>query len=125
MGGFSTTVSDATTSVIPLPPADVVHHDGSYNPEKDALGDIPGLRYALDLFLSSHMVESEDFCREMDPTKYVSVHSIPGTLSKLLWRPQGTPLLQYRVWPDTMRQGTHVVRGRGNALSALPPRAPD
>jgi len=67
MGGFSTTVPHTPTSVIPLPPPDVVHHDGSYDPEKDGLGDIPGLRYALDLFLSSHMVESETFCREMDP----------------------------------------------------------
>lgn len=69
MGGFSATVADATTSVIPPPPADVVYHKDPYNAEKDALGDIPGLRYALDLFLSSHMVESENFCREMDPTK--------------------------------------------------------
>ena len=69
MGEISTTVPDATTSVIPLPPADVVRHNGSYNPEKDALSDIPGLRYALGLFLSSHMVESETFCREMDPAR--------------------------------------------------------
>ena len=62
-------VPDATTSVIPLPPADVAHHNGSYDPGKDALGDIPGVRYALDLFLASHMVESENFCNEMDPTK--------------------------------------------------------
>lgn len=66
---FSTTVPDATTSVIPLPPADVVYHKGSYNPEKDALDDLPGLRYALDLFLASHMVESENFCKEMDPVR--------------------------------------------------------
>jgi len=66
MEGFST-VPDPTTSIIPLPPPDVVHHDGSYDPEKDGLRDIPGLRYALDLFLSSHMVESETFCKEMDP----------------------------------------------------------
>ena len=69
MEKFSTTVSDVTTSVIPLPPADVVYHEGPYSPEKDALSDIHGLRYALDLFLASHMVESENFCMEMDPTK--------------------------------------------------------
>jgi len=63
------TVPDAATSIIPLPPADVVYHKDSYNPEKDALSDIPGLRYALDLFLASHMVESENFCNEMDPAK--------------------------------------------------------
>lgn len=60
---------DVTTFIIPPPPLGVVHHEGTYNPEKDALRDIPGLRYALDLFLSSHMVESENFCREMDPAK--------------------------------------------------------
>jgi hypothetical protein len=68
MEKISTTVPDGTTSVIPLPPADVVYHKGSYNPEKDALGDLPGLRYALNLFLASHMVESENFCKDMDPT---------------------------------------------------------
>ena len=69
MEKFSTTVPDVTTSVIPLPPVDVVYHKGLYNPEKDALSDIPGVRYALDLFLSSHMVESENFCNDMDPSK--------------------------------------------------------
>lgn len=69
MDKFSTTVPDATASVIPLPPADVVYHKGPYNPEKDALSDVPGLRHALDLFLSSHMLESENFCRDMDPAK--------------------------------------------------------
>ncbi|KAF9646986.1 hypothetical protein BDM02DRAFT_3117841 [Thelephora ganbajun] len=69
MEKISTTVPDATASVIPLPPADVVYHKGSYTPEKDALSDIPGLRYALDLFLASHMVESENFCKEMDPAR--------------------------------------------------------
>lgn len=64
-----TTVPDATTSVIPLPPANVVYHKGPYNPEEDALCDISGLRYALDIFLASHMVESENFCKEMDPAK--------------------------------------------------------
>jgi len=65
----STIVSDATTSVVPPPPADVVYHKDPYNPEKDSLSDIPGVRYALELFLASHMVESENFCNEMDPAK--------------------------------------------------------
>ena len=69
MEKFSTTVPDATTSVIPLPPADVVYHKDSYDPERDALDDLTGLRYALDLFLASHMVESENFCKDMDPAK--------------------------------------------------------
>ena len=81
MGGLSATVTDATTSVIPPPPTGVVYHNGTYDPEKDALGDITGIRYALELFLSSHMVESENFCQEMDPAKYVSAYSIPTAKS--------------------------------------------
>ncbi|THH15435.1 hypothetical protein EW146_g5037 [Bondarzewia mesenterica] len=34
-----------------------------------ALDDIPGVAYALDLFLKSKMVESEDFCHANDPKK--------------------------------------------------------
>jgi len=69
MEKFSTTVVDATASIIPLPPADVVYHKDSYNPERDALSDLPGLSYALDLFLSSHMIESENFCKDMNPAR--------------------------------------------------------
>lgn len=69
MGGLSVPVPGPTTSAVPPPPTGVVYHDGSYNPEKDALNDITGLRYALDLFLASHMVESENFCRDMDPAR--------------------------------------------------------
>lgn len=69
MEKVSTTVLEPTTSNIPLPPPNVVRPEGLYNPEKDALGDIPALRYALDLFLSSHMVESENFCIDMDHPK--------------------------------------------------------
>ncbi|KIY53775.1 hypothetical protein FISHEDRAFT_32644 [Fistulina hepatica ATCC 64428] len=39
-----------------------------YNPA-DALDDIPGLAYALELFLSSKMLESERYCNESDPLK--------------------------------------------------------
>ncbi|KAJ7080170.1 hypothetical protein B0H15DRAFT_857139 [Mycena belliarum] len=35
----------------------------------DALGDLPGISYALDLFLASKMHESEDYCNESDPKK--------------------------------------------------------
>ncbi|KAI0319413.1 hypothetical protein OF83DRAFT_1110594 [Amylostereum chailletii] len=35
----------------------------------DALDDIPGVAYALDTFLKSKMVESEDYCHSSDPTK--------------------------------------------------------
>ncbi|KAI0351117.1 hypothetical protein OH77DRAFT_1430135 [Trametes cingulata] len=37
-----------------------------YSPAK-ALEDIDGITYALHLFLGSHMVESEEYCREYDP----------------------------------------------------------
>ncbi|KAI0632607.1 hypothetical protein C8Q77DRAFT_1118462 [Trametes polyzona] len=32
-----------------------------------ALEDIPGITYALHMFLGSHMIESEEYCREFDP----------------------------------------------------------
>lgn len=35
----------------------------------NALDDIPGVAFALDEFLQSRMVESEDYCHEMDPKK--------------------------------------------------------
>lgn len=41
-----------------------------YSPEK-SLADIPGVSYALEMFLASHMVESEDYCNKSDPTKLV------------------------------------------------------
>jgi hypothetical protein len=69
MGKNSTPASTATTHVIPRPPADIVYPKGPYNSEEDALRDIVGLRYALNLFLASHMIESENFCTEMDPSK--------------------------------------------------------
>jgi hypothetical protein len=38
---------------------------------EEALEDIPGVSYALEVFLSSHMLESEDYCHKMDEIKYV------------------------------------------------------
>ena len=69
MEKIDTPVTEAMASMIPPPPVDVACPEGPYDPEKDALSDIPGLRYALDLFLSSHMVEAENFCLEMDPAR--------------------------------------------------------
>jgi hypothetical protein len=37
-----------------------------------ALGDIPGIAYALHTFLKSQMVESEEYCHRVDPRKCVS-----------------------------------------------------
>jgi hypothetical protein len=34
-----------------------------------ALKDLPGVRYALSLFLNSHMVECEDWCNANDPKR--------------------------------------------------------
>jgi len=39
-----------------------------YKPE-EALEDIPGVRYALEIFLSSHMLESEEYCNKADEIK--------------------------------------------------------
>lgn len=39
-----------------------------YNP-KEALSDLPGVSYALEMFLASHMVESEDYCNKSDEKK--------------------------------------------------------
>ncbi|KXN89075.1 Tetratricopeptide repeat protein 39B [Leucoagaricus sp. SymC.cos] len=36
---------------------------------EEALGDLPGVSYALEVFLSSHMLESEEYCHKMDVTK--------------------------------------------------------
>lgn len=55
--------------MIPPPPSDVVHPVDPYDPEEHALRDLTGLRYALNLFLASHMIEAENFCTEMDPAK--------------------------------------------------------
>jgi hypothetical protein len=37
-----------------------------------ALDDIPGIAYALDTFLKSQMVESEEYCHRNDPKKCVA-----------------------------------------------------
>ncbi|KAF8989351.1 hypothetical protein BDQ17DRAFT_1402144 [Cyathus striatus] len=39
-----------------------------YDPA-EALDDIPGISYALELFLASHMLESEEYCNRNDVTK--------------------------------------------------------
>lgn len=41
-----------------------------YNP-REALEDIPGVCYALEQFLASHMVESEEYCHKLDEPKFV------------------------------------------------------
>ena len=39
----------------------------------EALGDIVGVSHALDLFLASHMLESEEYCHKSDEKKSVFV----------------------------------------------------
>lgn len=39
--------------------------------KSDALDDIKGVSYALELFLGSKMVEAEEYCHKSDETKCV------------------------------------------------------
>jgi hypothetical protein len=64
--GLSNLPSSPLSPLYPSPPSVKV----PYN-DQEALDDIPGLSYALELFLSSHMVESEEYCHKMDETKCV------------------------------------------------------
>jgi hypothetical protein len=50
------------------PPAVKVPYD-----PREALDDIPGVSYALEQFLASRMVESEEYCHKMDETKFVHI----------------------------------------------------
>ncbi len=52
------------------------HIKTPYDPN-EALDDIPGVAHALELFLNSHMFESEEYCLQSDPKKYFyfRVHS--------------------------------------------------
>ena len=51
-----------------------------YNP-LEALNDIPGISHALDLFLASHMLESEDYCNKSDDKKCVPTFFVLSYLS--------------------------------------------
>ena len=59
---------ESWTSIYSIPPSVKC----PYNPV-DALADIPGISYALDLFLASHMLESEDYCNKSDEHKLSSI----------------------------------------------------
>ena len=83
----------------------------------DALDDIAGVQYALEVFLSSHMLESEEFCRTSDETKYVA-HPLTClylrmalTTDALLG--QGTSLFCDWVRAYSMCEVCDVVCGRG------------
>ena len=51
----------------------------------EALGDIVGVSHALELFLASHMLESEEYCHKSDVKKWVFFcGSLPLSLSILI-----------------------------------------
>ena len=62
---------ESWTSIYTTPPSVQYPYD-----PKEAIGDIPGVSYALDLFLASHMLESEDYCNQRDEKKWVSLVSL-------------------------------------------------
>lgn len=80
----------STTNGAPLmvsqgpPPPKVT---GAYK-TSDALVDLPGVRYAVSLFLESHMVECEEWCDENDPKKerlyYASGYGLIQTVKALM-----------------------------------------
>lgn len=42
--------------------------------------DLPCAAYALELFLASHMLESEDYMNKSDPKKYHIIHALKVTI---------------------------------------------
>jgi len=64
--GVLTSPTPSSKPVYTSPPAVKVPYD-----PHEALDDIPGVAYALELFLASHMVESEEYCHKMDENKYI------------------------------------------------------
>jgi hypothetical protein len=63
--------TSATTNTIPpAPPGPPFPKNKKYSP-KDALDDLPRAHHALNLFMASYMVESEEYCKAADPKSYV------------------------------------------------------
>lgn len=79
--GDDTLLTPATSNISPIdttapswkPNYDLRHPPDVIRPydAEEALEDLPGVSYALEVFLSSHMLESEEYCHKMDETKYV------------------------------------------------------
>jgi hypothetical protein len=61
----SDSLADASYKRVYLNPPPVQE---PYSPEI-ALEDLPGVSYALETFLASHMLESEEYCNKSDPEK--------------------------------------------------------
>lgn len=74
----------------------------------EALGDLPGVSYALEMFLASHMVESEDYCNKSDIKKFV-IHSPTFHLHSSILL-QRAAIFCYRLWTNTMCKSADVVR---------------
>jgi hypothetical protein len=82
-----------------------------YDP-REALDDIPGVSYALEQFLASHMVESEEYCHRMDETKFVQVFWPLwrcGIWLTLVNFHQGAAILCHWIWAYPMRKRTDVL----------------
>lgn len=73
----------------------------------EALGDLPGVSYALEMFLASHMVESEDYCNKSDIKKF-AIRSLSFHLRQFILS-QRTAIFCYRLWTNTMCKGADVV----------------
>ena len=93
-------VIDSSARTPPAPPK------GSYSP-KDALDDLPGTHYALELFLASKMVESEEYCDQCDPKKCVPPQYHVSRVAH--GTRQGAPILCDRVRAHTDREGDDVL----------------
>ena len=60
---------------------------GEYTQDR-ALEDLPGVTYALRVFLGSYMLQSEEYCKKNDPKRYVrapiaSVHLFNSVTPRL------------------------------------------
>jgi hypothetical protein len=91
-----------TLTIMPDSPPPV---NNPYDPTK-ALDDIPGLHFALHEFLQSRMHESERFCEQSDPDKYVlPSSSLPLQKPRSL---QTEIVLCDWIWAYSMCEGSHV-----------------
>jgi hypothetical protein len=82
--------------------------------KSEALDDIKGVSYALELFLGSKMVEAEEYCHKSDENKCVFFVGVWG--ERVLtygdwagWYLQGTVVLRDGVWAYSVCEGVDVV----------------
>ena len=85
--------------------------------KSEALDDIKGVSYALELFLGSKMVEAEEYCHRSDENKCVFFHwSVRWKGADVWelglgrgWYLQGTVVFRVGVWAYSVRQGVDVI----------------